>query len=47
MLARYGHQPVSEAAQLTHRERRAMIEALMSLIDEENECAARATAERD
>jgi len=47
MLARYGHQPVSEAARLTHRERRAMIDALMSLVDEENEQSRLAAAERD
>lgn len=39
MLARYGHQPMSEAAKLTHRQRRAMINALMGLIDEENEAS--------
>lgn len=37
MLARYGHQPISESRALTHRQRRAMIKALMGLIDEENE----------
>jgi hypothetical protein len=47
MLARYGHQPLSEAARLTTRQRRAMIDALMGLIDEENESARLATSERD
>jgi hypothetical protein len=47
MLARYGHQPLSEAARLTTRQRRAMIDALMSLVDEENEVARLATSERD
>lgn len=41
-LARYGHQPMSESARLTERERRRMVEAVMELIDEENEAIRRA-----
>lgn len=46
-LGRYGHQPISQVRELPHAERRALVDAIMELIDEENEAQQAALRERD
>lgn len=47
MLARYGHQSFDSSRLMTHTARRAAVDAIMSLIDEENEAQRAALKERD
>jgi hypothetical protein len=47
MLGRYAHLSIAESRAMPHVERRAMIDAVMGLIDEENEAQERALRERD
>ncbi len=47
MLARYGHQSFDSSRLMTHTERRAAVDAIMGLIDEENEAQRAALRERE